>query len=88
MLLLVSAIIVDCARRCHVFEALFSLLNLLVEHVHQVLELLMSLNRGQVLEHDDVAELIVTIEVVTHFLNETSLTNVIRASHMHNRTWI
>ena len=88
MLLLVSAVIVDCARRCHIFEALFSLLNLLVEHIHQVLELLVSLNRGQVLEHDDVAELIVTIEVVTHFLDETSLTNVVRSSDMHNWTWI
>ena len=88
MLLLVSAIIVNCACRCHIFKALFSLLNLFVEHVHQVLELLVCLDRGQVLEHDDVAELIVTVEVVAHFLDEASFANMIRASYMHNWTWI
>ena len=48
----------------------------------------MGLNLCQVFEHDRLAELIVSIEIVTDFVHESCLAYMFRAANMHERAWI
>ena len=47
----------------------------------------MSLNLRQVLQHDNLAELVMSIEVVADLMYESGLTDVVDAADMHERAW-
>ena len=64
------------------------LLNLLVEHLHEIFEILVRLYIRQVLAHYYIAELIVAVEVVANLLDEASLTHVLGPSDVHHWTRI
>ena len=64
------------------------LFSLLIEQVDEVFEVVVSLNFGEVLEHDDVAELIVAVKVVAQLLHESRLAHIVAAFDVHHWAWL
>ena len=60
-------------------------LDLLVELLHEVFEVLWGFDSAQVFQHDDIPEIVVTVEVIADLLDESCFADVLLASDDEKR---